>query len=116
MLKHTYPTSCDSGLSLGRNVCVGITYFSTAISFVRTSRILLGSYLKFGSYIVPPFPSNSVYLVSSMAKIFLKVFYNPFKINRRFRGIFRLHLRGQRISRVRNQHESMWQAERLAWL
>jgi hypothetical protein len=36
---------------------------------------------------------------------------SPLKLNRRFGGKFRLHLQGRRISRVRNQRESRWQAE-----
>jgi hypothetical protein len=36
---------------------------------------------------------------------------SPLKVNRRFGGTFRFHLQGRRISWVRNQPESMWQAE-----
>jgi hypothetical protein len=36
---------------------------------------------------------------------------SPLKVNRRFGGTYRLHLQGRRISRARNQLESMWQAE-----
>jgi hypothetical protein len=32
-------------------------------------------------------------------------------VNRRFRGTYRLHLQGRRISQARNQRESMWQAD-----
>jgi hypothetical protein len=35
---------------------------------------------------------------------------SPLKVNRRFGGIYRLHLQG-RISRARNQRENRWQAE-----
>jgi hypothetical protein len=31
---------------------------------------------------------------------------SPLKVNRRFGGIYHLHLQDQRISRARNQHES----------
>jgi hypothetical protein len=34
---------------------------------------------------------------------------NPLKVNRRFGGTSRLHLRGRRISQARNQRESRWQ-------
>jgi hypothetical protein len=37
---------------------------------------------------------------------------SPLKVNQRFGGIYRLHPQGRRISRVRNQDESKWQAER----
>jgi hypothetical protein len=36
---------------------------------------------------------------------------SPLKVNQHFRGTYRLHLQGRRISRARNQHESRWQAE-----
>jgi hypothetical protein len=36
---------------------------------------------------------------------------SPLEYNRRFKGTYRLHLQGRRISRTRNQHESRWQAE-----
>jgi hypothetical protein len=36
---------------------------------------------------------------------------SPMKANRRFGGIYRLHLQGRRISRARNQRECRWQAE-----
>jgi hypothetical protein len=32
------------------------------------------------------------------------------KVSRRFRGIFRLHLHGRRISQARNQRENRWLA------
>jgi hypothetical protein len=32
--------------------------------------------------------------------------YSPFKVNRRFREIYCLHLQGQRIIQARNQHEA----------
>jgi hypothetical protein len=35
---------------------------------------------------------------------------SPLKVNRRFRGMYRLHLQGQGISQARNQHKSRWQA------
>jgi hypothetical protein len=35
---------------------------------------------------------------------------SPLKVSRRFRGTYRLHLQGQRISRARNQRESRRQA------
>jgi hypothetical protein len=35
--------------------------------------------------------------------------YSPLKVKQRFRGAFRLHLHGQRISKARNQRESRWQ-------
>jgi hypothetical protein len=37
---------------------------------------------------------------------------SPLKVNRRFGGIYRLHLEDRRISQVRNNCESRWQAER----
>jgi hypothetical protein len=39
--------------------------------------------------------------------------YSPLKVNRRFGGIYRLHLQGRRISQARNQRESRWKAEPL---
>jgi hypothetical protein len=36
---------------------------------------------------------------------------SPFKVNRRLGGIYRLHLQGGRISRIRNQPENRWQGE-----
>jgi hypothetical protein len=36
---------------------------------------------------------------------------SPLKVNLRFGGAYRLHLQGRRISRIRNQRESGWQAE-----
>jgi hypothetical protein len=40
---------------------------------------------------------------------------SPLKVNRRFGGIYCLHLHRRRISRTRNQHESRWQAEPGGW-
>jgi hypothetical protein len=37
--------------------------------------------------------------------------YIPLKVNRRFRGIYLLHVQGGRISLGTNQSEIMWQAE-----
>jgi hypothetical protein len=52
-----------------------------------------------------------------IATIFLDITpCSPLKINRGFGETYRLHLRGRRISRERNQRESRWQAELLAWL
>jgi hypothetical protein len=39
---------------------------------------------------------------------------SPLKVNRRFGGTHRLHLKGRNISQARNQRESRWQAEALA--
>jgi hypothetical protein len=39
---------------------------------------------------------------------------SPLKITRRFRGTYRLHLQGRRISGARNQCESMWQEQQSA--
>jgi hypothetical protein len=39
---------------------------------------------------------------------------SPLKVNRRFRGTFRLHLQGRRISRGRSQRER-WQVETLVF-
>jgi hypothetical protein len=36
---------------------------------------------------------------------------SPLKVNRRFRGTYRLYLQGRRTSRTRNQPESRWQTE-----
>jgi hypothetical protein len=36
---------------------------------------------------------------------------NPMKFNRRFGETYRLYLHGRKISRAKNQSESMWQAE-----
>jgi hypothetical protein len=41
---------------------------------------------------------------------------SPLKDDRRFGGIYRLHLQGQRISRAKSQSESKWQAEQSACL
>jgi hypothetical protein len=42
---------------------------------------------------------------------------SPLKVNRRFRGICRLHLQGRKITQARNQHEAGCNAFRfLAWL
>jgi hypothetical protein len=38
---------------------------------------------------------------------------SPLKVNRRFGGIYRLHLQGRRMSRARNRRKSRWQAELL---
>jgi hypothetical protein len=35
--------------------------------------------------------------------------YSPLKVNRRFGGIYRLHLRARKISRARRQRKSRWQ-------
>jgi hypothetical protein len=37
--------------------------------------------------------------------------FNPLKTNRRFEGIYRLHIHGPKTSRKILQYESRWQAE-----
>jgi hypothetical protein len=41
--------------------------------------------------------------------------YSPLNLNRRFGGTYRLHFQGRRINRARNERESRWQTEPLAF-
>jgi hypothetical protein len=65
---------------------------------------------------------QSLHLGSMKSSIFWDITTcNPLKVDGRFGGIFRHHLQGRRISQIKNQRVSSWQAEHasrcfLAWL